>query len=318
MIKQSDFKPAWWLRNRHCQTIWQRIVRRRPCQVALQRERLELPDGDFLDLDWNRHQQGPTVIILHGLAGSIDSPYAKGMMEALDAAGIRAVLMHFRGCSGEPNRLHRGYHSGETTDLAHVVKTLSARFPSDSLHAVGYSLGGNVLLKWLGETAQLNPLKSAVAVSVPFDLAKSAKHMSQSLSRFYQWWLIRHLKSDIRAKYADKSAPIDLSNLEKWNDFRLFDDNVTAPLHGFASAAEYYRLSSSRQFLKSIAVQTLILHALDDPFMSEDTVPTAEELSDQVELELSQKGGHVGFIANGGQFWLEQRIVDYLKKTTSA
>src|SRR5580704_6495536 len=165
----NEFKPAWWLPNSHLQTLWPAIFRSNIKKVALERERLELPDGDFIDLDWlDRQKTGPLILILHGFEGSIESHYAKGMLCSINQQGWRGVFMHFRGCSGEPNRLPRGYHSGETNDLHYVIQILQQREPDIDLAAIGYSLGGNVLLKWLGETGLENPLKAAIAISVPF------------------------------------------------------------------------------------------------------------------------------------------------------
>ena len=176
MITTSAFRPAWWLRGPHLQTLYPSLFRRRAHPV-LQRERLELADGDFIDLDWCGDSNGPVVLVLHGLEGSLQSHYTGGILQALAASGYRAVLMYFRGCSGEPNRLARSYHSGETGDLATVVQHITRQHPDTPLAVIGYSLGGNVLLKWLGETGGRDGLATAVAVSVPFDLDLAAIHL---------------------------------------------------------------------------------------------------------------------------------------------
>jgi hypothetical protein len=315
MISPSDFRPAWWLPNAHLQTLWPTLFRP-GLKAALRRERLELPDGDFLDLDWTAGDTGPVVVVLHGLEGSSRSPYAQGMLSALQERGWRAVLMHFRGCSGEPNRLVRWYHSGETSDLAFVIEWLRQREPEAPLAAVGYSLGGNVLLKWLGERGEQAPLAAAVAVSVPFDLKKCAIRLEKSFSCLYQWKLLRSLQRNIRRKFSLLPCPVALADLHRVKTFREFDDLVTAPLHGFASADDYYARSSSRQYLEGIRIPTLILHALDDPFMTPDAVPGSSELSPSVTLELSERGGHVGFVEGNWPWtpnhWLERRIPRYL------
>ena len=326
------FKPAWWCRGPHCQTLWQALLRRRP-RPALRRERLELPDGDFLDLDWGTDPsvadsqaggRAPIVLILHGLEGSAQSVYARGLLSALQTRGWRGAVLHFRGCSGTPNRLARSYHSGETGDLDFVVRLLHARHPQAPLAAVGFSLGGNVLLKWLGEQGANAPLRSAVAVSVPFLLDCAAVRLTQGLSRLYQWKLLRSLRRGLRQKFAPPrtpaaptlAAPIDLHALNRLRCFRDFDHHVTARLHGFESAEHYYRVSSSRQYLPGIAIPTLILHAADDPFMTADAIPRADEVSPTTALEVQAHGGHVGFI--GGRwpwapvYWLERRIPEYL------
>ena len=224
--------------------------------------------------------------------------------------------MHFRGCSGEPNRLPRSYHSGDTKDAEFVVNMLHSREPETVISAIGYSLGGNVLLKWLGETGKNNPLKAAVAISVPFDLSKAANRIQHGFSRFYQWYFLKCLRERLTHKFQYVPTPIDPSNIEV-RDIRLFDDLYTAPLHGFSGVDEYYATSSCRQYLKAIQVPTLILHAKDDPFMSADVIPTLQELSSSVKLEVTETGGHVGFVSGNvpwrPQYWLEQRIPLFLR-----
>ena len=228
----EPFKPAWWCRGPHMQTLWPYLFRRTP-RVELRRERLELPDGDFLDLDWTGNSHGPIVIVLHGLEGSSDSKYARGLLKAVHDHGWRGVVMHFRGCSGEPNRLPRSYHSGETTDLAYVVNFLRQREPKAPLFIVGFSLGGNVLLKWLGETAtetslsrgpRLDPIgetganaliKAAVAVSVPFLLGESAKRLDQGFSRVYQWGLMHSMRNAVAEKRRRMKLPLKIRDLSK-------------------------------------------------------------------------------------------------------
>lgn len=315
MIHAGEFKPAWWLRGAHAQTLWPNLLRIRP-RLGLRRERLELPDGDFLDLDWAAERPGPLVIIFHGLEGSSRSPYAAWMLKALSEAGFQALLMHFRGCSGVPNRLARAYHAGETADMAHVVETLRERFPERPIAAVGYSLGGNALLKWLGQSAGDNPLSAAVAVSVPFDLFSAADRLERGLSRLYQWHLLGKLKASARRKLHLKDYPFTAKTLRAQHSFRAFDDHITAPLHGFADVEAYYREAGSRQYLKSIERATLILQARDDPFLYPRGLPEAAELSDRIHMELSEKGGHVGFVGGTvpgwGRYWLETRILTWL------
>jgi len=311
------FKAAWWCRGPHGQTLWARLARRPP-HVALWRERLELPDGDFIDLDWTEKGSGPIVIVLHGLEGSSDSPYARGLLRAIERRGWRGVVMHFRGCSGEPNRLARSYHSGDTGDLAFLVTTLRRREPRAPLATVGFSLGGNVLLKWLGKAGGVTPLRAAVAVSVPFVLHGAAERLQQGFSRLYQWRLLRSLRRTVDAKRRHMELPLKIRDLSTLKNFRDFDEYVTAPLHGFDSADHYYTVSSSRQYLGGITVPTLLLHARDDPFMTESAIPRPDELSESVTLELSPHGGHVGFVAGiwpwRPRYWLDERIPAYLAR----
>ncbi len=311
------FKPAWWCRGPHGQTLWARLARRPP-HVALWRERLELPDGDFIDLDWTEKSSGPIVVVLHGLEGSSDSPYARGLLQAVERRGWRGVVMHFRGCSGEPNRLARSYHSGDTDDLDFLAATLRRREPHTPLATVGFSLGGNVLLKWLGKAGSVTPLHAAVAVSVPFVLHGAAARLQQGFSRLYQWQLLRSLRDSVDAKRRHMELPLKIRDLSELKNFRDFDEYVTAPLHGFDSADHYYTVSSSRQYLGGITVPTLLLHASDDPFMTESAIPRPDELSESVILELSPHGGHVGFVAGvwpwRPRYWLDERIPAYLAR----
>ncbi len=312
---REAFKPAWWCRGPHLQTLWPFLFRR-TSHVELKRERLELPDGDFLDLDWTVNNNGPIVLILHGLEGSSNSKYARGLLNAVHHRGWRGVVIHFRGCSGEPNRLPRSYHSGETGDLAYVADMLRRREPETPLFAVGFSLGGNVLLKWLGEAGKQTLINAAVAISVPFLLAESAKRLEQGFSQFYQWGLMRSMHSSVAEKRKHMKLPLKIEDLSALKTFRDFDEHVTAPLHGFAGADDYYERSSSRQYLKAIQVPTLIIQSRDDPFMTEAVIPRDGELSSVVELELYDNGGHVGFVAGTRpwvpEYWLDGRILQYL------
>ena len=314
------FQPAWWCRGPHAQTLWARLLRRTP-RISYWRERLELPDGDFIDLDWSENGSGPIVIILHGLEGSSASPYARGIMRAIERRGWRGVVMHFRGCSGEPNRLARSYHSGDTEDLAYFIHTLRRREPRTPLAAIGFSLGGNVLLKWLGKTGPAVPLRAAVAVSVPYVLHCAAERLNRGFSRLYQWRLMRSLCRTVIEKRRNIELPLKIQNLSTLKSFRDFDEHVTAPLHGFDGADHYYSVSSARQYLKGITVPTLLLHARDDPFMTETAIPLKNELSETVTLEVSPHGGHVGFVMGTwpwqARYWLEERIPLYLEQNLS-
>ena len=313
-IAPSEFRPAWWLSQPHGQTLWAALARRGP-PVPITRERVELPDGDFIDLDWSG-VSGPVVLILHGLQGSSRSSHVRGLLGALVGRGFQGVVMHFRGCSGEPNRLLRTYHSGETGDLGHVVRLLRHRRPSTPLAAVGFSLGGNVLLKWLAERGADAEIAAAVAVSVPFRLAGVADRLERGLSRGYRRHFIADLRRAILRKFGNRPGPLDLDVVRRERSFRGFDDHVTAPLHGFRDAEHYYAVASCGQYLRDVARPTLIVHALDDPFMTRDIVPGREELAPAIRLELSAAGGHVGFVEGSApwsaRYWLEERIPGFL------
>jgi predicted alpha/beta-fold hydrolase len=321
MITRSDFRPAWWLPGPHLQTLYPTLCRRR-AHPQLGRERLELADGDFIDLDWTDSNGGPVVLVLHGLEGSLASHYSGGILGALTASGYHAALMYFRGCSGEPNRLPRSYHSGETADLQAVIDHIRRRHPATPLAVIGYSLGGNVLLKWLGEQGQAAALTTAVAISVPFELDSAARRLEQGLSRIYQRYLLRKLRRAVRLKATVHPPPVSLEELSRLATFHQFDDAVTAPLHGFKGVGDYYRRSSSRQYLDRIVVPTLILQAQDDPFLPARAIPVDADLSKAVTLELSPRGGHVGFIAGripfAADYWLETRICRHLQERLTA
>lgn len=316
MNARPPFRPAWWLPGPHLQTLWPYLIRPRR-HAALRRERLELPDGDFLDLDWTDDARARgLVIVLHGLEGSSRSAYVQRLLRQLAACGLAGVVMHFRGCGGEPNRLPRGYHAGDTADLAHAVGVIRQRVPRRPLAAIGYSLGANVLLKWLGETGSRNPLHCAVAVSVPFELNAAAERLAHGISRLYQRSLLRSLRRSVGRKYATLPMPIPAQELAAAASLRDFDDRFTAPLHGFGSAEEYYRRSSCRPWLAHIRRPTLIVHAADDPFLRPEAIPNRTELSADVELLLTQRGGHVGFVAGRipgrGEDWLGRHAAHWL------
>ena len=313
------FKPAWWLPGPHLQTLWPTLCRRQVNNIMLERERFELPDGDFVDLDWvGKNNTGPIILILPGLEGSIYSPYAKGMLYAIAQQNWRGVFMHFRGCSGEPNRLPRSYHSGETGDIAALVMALKKREPQTVFAAIGFSLGGNMLLKWLGETGQDNPLQAAIAISVPFELQKTAERIQCGFSKLYQWHLLNCLCKRLTQKFQGRPIPNNFPTALKFQTLQEFDDQVTAPLHGFTGAIDYYTRSSSRQYLNKIQIPTLILQAQDDPFMTHDIIPQKSELSSHVRFELTRSGGHVGFVTGKypwrAKYWLEQRAPLFLQR----
>ena len=315
MIVESRFRPAPGLSNPHLQTVWASVLRRAP-RVALRRERLELPDGDFLDLDGTRDpDHGPIVLLMHGLEGSSASPYAAGMLASLQHRGWRGVVVHARGCSGEPNRLPRGYHAGDTADIDWVFEHLRQREPGTPMAAIGYSLGGSVLLNWLAGAEPTPPLAAAVAVSVPFDLDVSAQRLGTGFSRLYQRHLLQRLYRSLERKHRRMKHPLAAGIRHRPATFRAFDDAYTGPLHGFDGVDDYYRRASCRPKLHRIRTATLIIQAQDDPFLDPSALPTDMELSPATTLELARRGGHVGFVSGSfwrPRYWLEERVPEYL------
>ncbi len=314
------FRPAWWLPGRHAQTIGGRLLRLGR-SFPLRRERVETPDGDFLDLDFAPppREGAPQVLLLHGLEGSARRGYALITYAELAAAGIQGVGLNFRSCSGEPNRAARLYHSGETGDIRFVLDHLAARSPNVRRGAIGFSLGGNVLLKLLGEEgdAARRWLEAAVAVSVPYDLAAGADHLERSaMGRFYTRLFVRSLQRKLEAKRALLDGRVDLAHALRARTFREFDDAATAPLHGFADAAEYYRISSSARYLAAVRIPTLLLHAEDDPFLPTPALPRdAIARNPFLVPVITPRGGHVGFIGGppwAPRFWAEAEAARFL------
>ena len=326
MLIQSTFKSAWWLNNAHLQTIYPALMRKTSPLSGVRRERLATPDNDFIDIDWygeEGHQ--PLVILLHGLTGSSQSQYIKGLQRTLVIQGYRTVALNFRGCSGEFNHSARCYHSGETEDIQFLYQVLRQREPETPFAVIGFSLGGNVLLKWLGEQGSKVSLFAAIAVSVPLELNICATKLDSGFSKIYRENLIAELKLFVKAKQGyleqlgrthEASKIEQLGDLSAVKSFWQYDDRVVARLHGFKDVNDYYQRSSSRQFLKSIRVATLVIQAIDDPFMTKEVLPTVDELSSTVHLEITEGGGHVGFIAGWLPFkpvyWLEQHVPEFL------
>jgi uncharacterized protein len=301
------------LRNAHLQTVLPTISRRR-MRVGYQRERLELPDGDFLDLDWLTVASPRVAVLSHGLEGSSREATVSGMASALHQNGWNVLAWNYRGCGGELNRLPRLYHSGETADLAFIVEHAARHF--SRLALIGFSLGGNLVLKYLGEAPPHQAVACAAALSAPIDLASSVRALDQRLAnRIYLRRLIASLIQKVRAKATLFPQRIDAHQVRGIHGFEDFDSRFTAPVHGFRDAADYWTQCSSRQFLPAITVPTLILSAQDDPFLTLDCFPFAEaEASTRVFLEAPETGGHLGFFHSLGSAptWAERRVVEFL------
>ena len=314
----TKFEPAWWLSSPHLQCMWPYYFRKR-MPLKKRHERFELIDRDFIDAVWVGEDFGPTVIILHGLEGSIDSVYANAMLHAIVENGWRGLFLHFRNCSPERNRLDRYYHIGDTGDLMNVLSIIRGREPYVPMAAVGYSLGANVLIKWLGEMRQSCPLVAGVSISNPFKLDIAVDLLKKNgFSRFYEKRLLKYMRKAIMKKFHDrKNPPIDIQKIYKCDGFRSFDALVTAPLHGFDNVDDYYAQSSSASFLCHITKPTLVINALDDPLVPMAALPKLEEFPSSAQVELYQKGGHIGFVSGHkpgfAEYWLEKRIVAFLK-----
>ncbi|PTU30050.1 hydrolase [Stenotrophobium rhamnosiphilum] len=320
MTKKATFKAHALLQNSHLQTLWPALLRPLPI-LEIRRERLELPDGDFVDLGWSGAVAtgAPLAVLVHGLTGSFDSKYLRGTAQKLVALGWRTVMLQLRGAGPEPNRLRKSYHQGDTADLRYLLQLLRAREPDTFLAVVGWSLGGNITLKAMGEEGDRAPVNCAAASSVPFRLRPCVDVLRQGFARNYQNKMLRELKVQMWRKHAVVAAPaeINLQLADAAQDFIEWDNAYTAPLNGFADAEDYYARSECAPFIPEIRRPTLIVHSVDDPFMDPTITPNAEALAPQVALELTPRGGHVGFVASGrwGQpvYWLEHRLVDFLQ-----
>jgi uncharacterized protein len=316
VIAESSYRPPKFFSGPHIQTMYPTLFRKVQ-GVTYSRRRIDTRDGDFLDLDYSKTGAAKVVVLLHGLEGDSGRAYMLGMVRALNRGGWDAVAVNFRGCSGEPNRTPRLYHSGETQDLDHVVAHVVQEDQYSEVALVGFSLGGNVILKYVGEQGgSIRPeITRAVTFSVPCDLASSSIKMAEITNRLYLIRFMKMLREKILIKKRLMPDKIDDSGLDQIKTFAQFDDCYTAPLHGFKNAQDYWEKSSSRQFLPGIAIPTLLVTAADDPFLGPSCYPYREaNASPCFFLETPRFGGHVGFVAFNpeGEFWSEQRATAFL------
>jgi len=318
----NQFKPSFFLKNKHIQTVYASFFRKFP-KHSFYIENFTLSDGDFIECYWYKKPSNkPIVMLFHGLAGSYKSPHIQGTMQELDKNGFDSVVVHFRSCSGLMNKKVQTYHSGKTDDALEYIQSLKERFPNIKLFGVGFSLGANMLLKLLGEEKENALLSSAIAISAPMMLDVCADSINKGFSKYYEAMLVKNLNDLLEQKYEthDMQKIIGLKKEEVKNikTFWEFDEIYTAKVNGFKSAKDYYTKCSAKRFLKDIHIPTLIIHAKDDPFMSAEILPKADEVSLHVELEIYENGGHVGFI-NGSllkpEYWLEKRITEYFSKS---
>jgi predicted alpha/beta-fold hydrolase len=322
---KDTYTPAWWVPGAHLQTLWGKLVRRPP-DVPTRAECWTTPDDDEIELqrldaprDAGSHT--PRLLVLHGLEGTIRSHYLRGLLNLARQHGWAADVLIFRGCGGKMNRAPRLYHSGDTSDLDCVVRRLVAENPTQPLVAAGFSLGGNVLLKWLGEQGEGVPaqFRAAAAVSVPFDLERGSRHLERPFSRIYARHFLRTLRQKALAKLAQHPGLFDELSLRQTATLFEFDDAVTAPMHGFTGAHDYYSRSSSKQFLSNVTRPTLLLSSFDDPFLPREVLDNVAMMAEEnhfLSVEFHHHGGHVGFV--GGrvpwqpEYYAEERVIRFL------
>ena len=319
-MTSSSFQSPWWASGPHAQTLTARLLRSADGPTVL-RERVETPDGDFLDVDWCPPplQDAPMVVVLHGLEGSSRRKYVRSLCRELNTHGVGTVAVNFRGCSGEPNRTLSFYHSGDTRDLNFVVGVVRSRHPDSAVGAMGFSLGGNVVLKALGEREDggRHFVDAAAAMSVPYDLAAGCALLQRThMGRAYSGYFMRSLRGKVAWKRDRLAKRLDMEAVDRARSIWEFDEALTAPLNGFDDASDYYAKCSSKDFLNAVRVPTLLLHAEDDPFLPPEAIPRAEAAgNDAITLALSPRGGHVGFLRGAPwapRFWGEIAAARFL------
>ena len=319
LVAHSRYQPPFYLFNGHLQSIVPSLLRTVP-EVRYERERVETEDGDFLDLDWSRlsgRSADTLCIVSHGLEGDAGRPYVRGMVRALNKAGFDALAWNYRSCSGEMNRLLRSYHLGDTDDLDFVVRYALGTARYRRVYLTGFSAGGNVTLKYLGEKPERVPqeVQRAAVFSVPTDLKSSSLQIGRLENRIYLKRFLKSLRKKMREKAVLLPDQVDINGLDELIDFPQFDDRFTAPMHGFKSAEEYYEHASSGRYLSGIRVPTLLVNAQNDPFLPPSCFPRdVAARSEFVFLETPQEGGHVGFAEGSpdGEYYSERRAVEFL------
>ncbi|MEK6592691.1 MAG: hydrolase, partial [Pseudomonadota bacterium] len=308
-----------WLPGGHAQTIYAVLAAPRP-PAAYRRERWDTPDGDFIDVDWldspQAQARSPLGVLFHGLEGSSQSHYAAALMSALRRVAWRGAVVHFRGCGGEPNRLPRAYHSGDSTEIDWILRRLKAQCPAAPIHAVGVSLGGNALLKWLGEqrNSAAGIVRAAAAISAPMDLMAAGAALGSGFNLVYARHFLATMKRKSLAKLSRFPGLFERKRVAASRTLREFDDLVTAPLHGYKDTDDYWTRASSKPLLRHIAVPTLIVNARNDPFLPQQALPQAHEVAAAVTLEFPAGGGHAGFVSGafpGHLEWLPQRVLEF-------
>ena len=316
----SSYCAPAWLPGGHLQTLYASLLAPRP-RIEFFRERWDTPDGDFIDLDWtetatNSAATAPLVVLFHGLEGGSNSQYATALMAAVRDCGWRGVVTHFRGCSGEPNRLRRAYHSGDSSEIDWILRRLKHTSTATKMYAVGVSLGGNALLKWLGEkgAAANIVIDAATAISAPVDLMASGDVLGSGINMIYTRNFLATLRHKTLAKLVHFPDLCDRKLMLASRTLREFDNVVTAPLHGYRDTDDYWTRASAKPLLSLIAVPTLMINALNDPFLPASALPSACEVSPAVTREFPPTGGHVGFVTGtfpGRLDWMPHRVIEF-------
>jgi len=318
LINNSTYDPKYYFKSKHFNTVYRTLFNN--ITIDYQRKRMETKDGDFMDLDFSTVNSPNIVLIIHGLEGSSNSNYVTSLTKICNENNLDVAAVNLRGCSEEPNRLLSSYHSGKTEDLTEIIDFIDNNYVYKSLHIVGFSLGGNITLKYLGEKGNHVPskIRSAVTVSVPCDLKGSSESLAKIWNTVYmQRFLISLKKKSLIKLKQFPDAFLTKKNIEKVKTFYDFDNLYTAPAHGFHDAFDYWKKSSSKQFIPNIKTPSLLITSLDDPFLSKSCIPVQESKNHKYfNLEVTKYGGHVGFnsnLKNDNRYWLENRIVQFLQ-----
>ncbi|MFY2510392.1 hydrolase [Vibrio pectenicida] len=316
----TNFTAAKGLSNPHLQTLVPRFIRKKALFEPIW-QRLDTQDNDFIDLAWSEDwqtaqaQKKPIFILFHGLEGCFYSPYANGLMHAFAKQGWLSVMMHFRGCSGQPNRNARSYHSGEVEDARYFLEHINLQLPNQTKVAVGISIGGNMLANYLAQYNQEPIISAATIISAPLDLSACSARIEQGFSKIYKTYLLASLKKNALRKHHLIKGELDISyqSIKRVTKLYEFDDLITAPLHGFKGAQDYYQRCSGIHKLKDIRLPLQIIHAKDNPFMTEAVIPKYA-LPSNIDYRLFEQGGHVGFVTGSAirpKFWLEEALPAY-------
>lgn len=317
-----NFTPAYGLKNRHLQTIYSSFFRKR-INLDYEIDEFIVSDGDFIECFWlNKKEANSNIfVIFHGLEGSYTSPYIQGIMKALSDKNQAVVLVHFRSCGKKVNNAVKSYHSGDCDDAIEYLKYLHNKYSKSNILTIGYSLGANMLLKLLGNDFVDNFIKKSICISSPLDLSICTKILDSGFARIYQRHLLKHLKESLIAKFKKhdykRLINLDIKRVNQISSIKEFDDLFTAKINGFKTAENYYKINSSKQFLKNINTPTLLIHSLDDPFMNKEVLPLEDELSKSCTLEIYKSGGHLGFIEGNifnPKYMLEKRIIEYFNE----